>query len=126
MKNITTSIELKNAIQMIEIEQAFKEQKLIEQFHITYESLKPINIIKSSLNDVASSPYLIENIVGAAIGMATGYITQKVVVGVSGNIIRKVIGAALQFGVTNIVASHPDKILSIGKFIYKYIFRKKS
>jgi hypothetical protein len=122
-KNPTT--ELKNAIQLLEAEQAIKGQLLKEQFYITYESLKPINILKSTLKEAATSPYLIENILGSAVGLATGYVSKKIVVGASANIFRKFIGSILQFGVTNLVAQRPDVIKSFGQYIVQHIFRKK-
>ena len=126
MQNITTSVELKNAIQILEVEQEFKLQLLKEQFYLTYESLKPINILRSTLKDITLSPNLNENILDTVIGLATGYLSKKIFIGASGNIIRKLFGSILQFGVSNIVAQHPDSIKSIGQFIFQYIFTKKS
>lgn len=125
MENITSVDGLKNAIQILEFEQAYKEQLLKEQFYLTYESLKPVNILKSTIHEVATSPYLIDNILGATVGLATGYISRKIAVGGSGNLIRKLFGSILQFGVTNVVAQHTDTIKSIGQFVYQYIRRKK-
>ena len=125
MQKITPTDELKNAIQLLEVEQAAKWLVLKEQFHLTYESLKPVNLFKSTLNEVASSPYLIDNIIGNAVGLATGYLSKKIVIGTSGNIFRKLIGFVLQFGVANFVAHRPDAIKSIGQFILQHVFRKK-
>jgi len=125
MQKITPTDELKNAIQLLEVEQAAKWQVLKEQFHLTYESLKLVNLFKSTLNEVASSPYLIDNIIGNAVGLATGYLSKKIVIGASGNIFRKLIGFVLQFGVANFVAHRPEAIKSIGQFILQHVFRKK-
>jgi hypothetical protein len=125
MQNIASTAELKNAIQLLEIEQAANWQLLKEQFHLTYESLKPVNLLRSTVNDIASSPYLIDNIIGNALGLATGYLSKKIVVGASNNKFRKLIGFVLQFGVTNFVAQRPDAIKSIGQFILQHILRKK-
>lgn len=125
MQNITPTDELKNAIQLLEVEQAAKWQLLKEQFHLTYESLKPVNLLRSTVNDIASSPYLINNIVGNAVGLATGYLSKKIVIGASGNIFRKLFGFVLQFGVANFIAQRPDAIKSIGQFILQHVFRKK-
>jgi len=125
MQKITPTDELKNAIQLLEVEQAAKWLVLKEQFHLTYESLKPVNLFKSTLNEVASSPYLIDNIIGNAVGLATGYLSKKIVIGASGNIFRKLIGFVLQFGVANFVAHRPEAIKSIGQFILQHVFRKK-
>ena len=68
---------------------------------------------------------MIDNIIGAAVGLATGYLSKKIVVGTSGNIIRRFFGLLMQLGVTNTVAQHPDSIKSIGQFIYQHFLRNK-
>lgn len=125
MQNITNKAQLKNAILLLEAERAVNGQILKEQFYLTYESFKPINIIKSTLKDITSSPYLVDNILGTTMGLATGYISKKIIVGSSGNMIRKLLGALLQFGVTTIVAKNPDTIKSIGQFIFQHFLHKK-
>jgi hypothetical protein len=125
MENINSSADLKKAILSLEVEQAFSEQLLKEQFLLTIESLKPLNIIKNTLKDMASSTNLIDNTLGASAGIAAGYLTKKIVVGASGNIARKLFGSILQFGVTNFVAQHPDAIKSFSRFIYQHILSKK-
>ena len=125
MQNITSAAGLKNAIQLLEAEQADKGQLLKEQFYLTYESLKPVNLLRSTLNDVASSPYLIDNIIGTALGLTTGFLSKKIFIGASGNKFRKLIGYILQFGVTNFVAQHHDTIKSFGQSVFQYFLRKK-
>jgi uncharacterized membrane protein len=125
MQNITTSAELKEAIQLLEAEQVFNKEELIEQFRITYESFKPVNLLKNTLKEMASSPNLINNVLGAAIGLGTGFLSKKIVVGGSGNIFRKLLGSLVQAGVTSAVTQHPDSIISLGQFIFQQIFRKK-
>ena len=125
MQNITSAAGLKNAIQLLEAEQAYRGQLLKEQFHLTCESLKPLNLLRSTLNDVVSSPYLIDNILSTVLGLATGYFTKKIIIGASGNIFRKIFGSVLQVGVTNVVAQHPDSVKSLGRFIFQHIPRKK-
>lgn len=125
MENITSTAGLKNAIYLLEVEQVFKRQQMIEQLHKTYESFRPVNILKNSLNDIVTSPYLIDNILGTAVGLASGYLSKKIVVGASGNIIRKLVGFFTQLGVTNTVYQHPDAIKSIGRFIYQHFLGKK-
>jgi len=125
MQNITSTAGLKNAIQLLEIEQVINGQLLKEQFYITIESLKPINLLKGALKDITASPFLIDNILGTAMGLATGSLSKKIIVGSSGNLFRKLIGSILQLGVTNFVAKHPDAIKSFGQVIFQYFLRKK-
>jgi len=125
MEPITNSDELKNAIQILEFDQQIRELELKEQVYLTVESLKPVNLIKSTLHEVASSRYLIDNVLGATVSLASGYVSRKLVVGRSHNRFRKLFGAILQFGVTNVVAQRSDQIKSIAEFIYKRFLRKK-
>lgn len=124
MENITTVAELKNAIQSLEIEQSYKGQELKEQFFLVYESFKPLNLLKSTLNNISSRP-LIGNILGTLISLATGYATNKIVVRSSANIFRKLFGSVMQLGVSNAVSQHSDIIRSIGQYIFQHIFHRK-
>jgi hypothetical protein len=125
MENITSAAGLKRAIQLLEVEQAEKAQILKGQFRITYEAMRPVSLLKGTLKDIVSSPFLIDNILGTTIGLVTGYLSKKVFIGGSGNIIRKLFGSVLQIGVTNAVTQHPETIKSLGQFAFQRIFREK-
>jgi len=125
MQKITSGYRLKNAIQLLEVKQAVDAQMLKDQFYFTCESLKPVNLLKRSLHDLTSSPNLIDTILSTAIGLGTGYLSKKIVVGTSGNILRKLLGLMLQVGVTKAVAQHPDAVKSFGRFIFHQLSRKK-
>jgi hypothetical protein len=125
MQNIASSEDLKDAIQLLEVDQGIKGQLLKEQLYITYESLKPVNLIKQTLKEISSSPYLIDNISGSVMGLLSGFLSKKIFVGASGNLFRKLIGSILQFGVTNVVAQNSDIIKSAGQVLLQHLFRKK-
>lgn len=126
MDEIRNVAELNNAIQLLEIEQEVKWKSLQNKSFVAFESLKPINLINSTLKEISSSPYLLDNIIGSAMGVASGFISRKIVVGTSSNLFRKLSGAVLQFGVTNLVAHNPEVIMKLGRFIVQYIAAKKS
>ncbi len=117
--------DLQEIIQLLEVQQAMEGQLLKEQFYKTYEALKPINLLSSTISDVVSSPYLINNLLGTALGLVSGYVSKKIVVGASGNLFRKLIGVIAQLGVTNSVTQHPGTIKSIGQFLYQHLLPKK-
>ncbi|RPH31639.1 MAG: hypothetical protein EHM93_12845 [Bacteroidales bacterium] len=125
MQSINNTSELRNAIELLQAEQVFQAELLKEQFYITYESFKPINLLKSSLKDIATSPNLINNVLGAAIGLGTGYLSKKIVVGGSGNLFRKLLGFIIQLGVTSAVNNHPNEIKTFGQYILQLLFKKK-
>ena len=125
MQNITSAAELKDAIQLLEAEQSIKGQLLREQLFLTYEGLKPVNLLKNALKEISSTPYLIDNISGTAMGLLGGFLSKKIFVGVSGNLIRKLIGSVLQIGVTNLVAQNSETIKSVGQALIQHFFQKK-
>ncbi len=125
MEKITSVTGLKDAIHQLEEEQAVKGQQLKDQLFKTYDSFKPSKLIGSSLKEIISSPYMIDNVIDTGISLATGYLSRRIVVGASGNIIRRLLGTLLQVGVTKIVAKHSGNIKSIGKLAFQQIFRNK-
>ena len=125
MENITNAAELKNAIQLLQEEELIKRQLLKEQLNLTFESLKPINLLRNTIKDISTSPDLINNIIGNVAGLASGYLSNKIFVGKSGNLIRKIIGILVQFGVTKVVSQYPEVIKSFGQFILQYFLGKK-
>lgn len=127
MDNITSVEDLKNAIKALEVDQNEKELILREHFHLVYDSLRPINIIKATLKDLVSfsSSSISENLSGTALGEAGGFLLKKMFIGNSGNIFRKLIGTMLQLGITNIASKKSDVILSAVQSILQRIFHKK-
>lgn len=125
MQQITSTAGLKNAIRSLEAEQANQGQLLKEQFYLTLQSLKPVNLLTSKLNNIVSSPHLIDNILGIAFSLSSGYLIKKIVVGTSGNIVRKLFGSVLQIAVSNVVVQHPEAIKTFGRFIVQHIRLKK-
>ena len=125
MQNITSVAELKNAIQILEVEQNLKGKILKEQFYLVYENFKPINLLTGTLKDIVKSPYIIDNILGTVMGLATGYLSKKIFIGASGNKIKKIIGSILQFGITNVITQNSDSINTFGRSLLQHFLRKK-
>jgi hypothetical protein len=125
MENITSAADIKNAIQFLEADQEVKGQVLRAQFNSTFESLKPVNMLKNAVQEISSSPFLVRNILGAVAGLATGYFSKRIVFGASKNIFKRMLGIAFQFGVTNLIARHPDDIASYGQVLLQRFFHKK-
>jgi hypothetical protein len=125
MQKVNSYAGLQDAILLLQIEQAEKRQRLKEQLNISYESLKPLNLLKSALKDISSSPDLGDNLLGTTVGLASGFLSKKIFIGKSGNLLRNLIGSMLQYGITNVVAKHPDAIRTFGKFIVEHLVRNK-
>lgn len=125
MNKITSVAELKASIQVLEIRQAEEGKLLKEQFKITYESLKPANLIKNTLRDLTSDPSLKGDLMNTTLGLAAGYLTKKIAVGATNNPLKQIFGTLLQMGISSIVSKNADGIKSGTMQLINNIFRKK-
>lgn len=124
MAKPTTIAELQESIVFLEAKQVADERLLKEQIAITFESIKPINLIKSSFKDFISSPDLKENLLRTVMSMAVGYLSKKATIGSTHNPLKKLLGTFLQLGVTNVVSNNSENIKTVimnllGNFLKK-------
>jgi hypothetical protein len=124
MEDISSADKLKDAIQLLETEQAEKWQLLKKQSLYAVEIFKPANLLKNAAKELVSSPRLLENLLGTIVGLATGFLTKKIITGSSVNIARKLLGSVLQFGVTTIATQNTDSIKSFGRFLFQRILNR--
>src|SRR5512139_196057 len=125
MQKITSTAGLKRAIQLLEAEKAANGKLLKDQLISTYESFKPASLLRSTLKDISSSPNLIENVIGTALGLGAGYLSRSLLPGVTAMRFGKLLSPVLQVGVTNLVAKQSGNIRSAGELMLLRIFRKK-
>jgi hypothetical protein len=114
MQKITSSEELRAAI--LELELAHREEgaSLKDEFHVVYQELQPINIIKNTVRQAVHSRDLKDDLINASLGMAVGYVSKSLFEGESHSPARKLMGTALMFGVSNVVTNNPEFVKSIG------------
>ena len=124
MQAIKNTAELKMAIQQLEFKQAEEWPVLKDEFHKTYESLKLINIIKSTFKEAVSAPDLKTNVINTAIGLTTGVIAKKLIIGKTFNPLTKLLGIILEIAVANKATQNADGIKSIGSRIIKKLFNQ--
>jgi hypothetical protein len=105
--------KLREEIKLLEIRQAEEVKILKEQFKITYESLKPANLLKSTLKDLAGPSDLKNNLLETMVSILTGYLSNKVLVGKKSSVFKKLLGLLLQYGVTNLVANNAEKVRNL-------------
>lgn len=110
---INSGTDLRAAIMQLEIRQAAEGKILRENFHLAYESIKPINLIKNTLRNITESKDLTDHILSAGVGLATGQIVKMVFEEESDSPLKKLFSTALQFGVTTIIARHPETVQAI-------------
>lgn len=104
LEKIANTTELTLAIKKLERQRILLEEDLKDEFHIILESLKPSNILKHTIHEVQESTELKRNLLKVAVGLGAGYFSRKLVIGKSAGIVKKALGTALQYGITNFVA----------------------
>lgn len=125
MDKITNTTELNQAILLLEAKQTLEGCILKEQFKITYESLKPINLIKSTISELAASPDFKNDLLNTTLSLAVGYLSKKVAIGSTNNPFKQILGTILQMGVTNVVSKNADGIKSTVLNLIHALFAKK-
>ena len=122
-----TAVEsLKGSIRLLEIQQAEEGKILKEQFKATYESLKLVNLVKSSLKELTESVEIKNNLFESIVSIVTGYLTKKLMISSSSNPFKKILGALIQLGVTNLVAKNAESIRTyITELIDKFLHPKE-
>jgi hypothetical protein len=125
MREITTVEELQYSIRKLELKQAVQSELLKEDFFYTYDRFRLINLLKSALKQKIGSQSEVTDVIGMAIGLATGYLTKRIFVGTSGNPLRKLLGSVLQLGVMSFVSRHSSGAKSIINFLFNQIIGKR-
>ena len=126
MQKITTTAELKDHIQQLEHRQKSELLSIKEQLCVISEGLKPINIIKDTFKSITSSPDLGSTMANAAIGLTTGFVAKRILLGKTHNLLTKLAGIILEATVASTVAKNGDSIRSVvGKILKKITDRKE-
>lgn len=126
MKKLDATTKLKEAILAKELEKAALAKLVKEDFSQVFHSLNPINMIKSSFKELVHAKSIQERILDSGLGLGVGYISKRFIVGKSHNPLVKLLGYALQFGISTVVMKNPGVLKSAGGFIIKKFLKKKA
>ena len=126
MKKITTVPELRAAIQTLETKQAHEEALFREQFKVTCESIRPVNLIKGVFSDLVKAPDVKSGLLDSILGISLGSISKKILVGSTMNPMKFLVGAALQMIITTVATKNAGGIKAVAAQLIKKISKKKS
>jgi hypothetical protein len=121
MKNEIES--LKETITSLKDKQAHELKLIKGHLHDIYEDLKPINLIKNTIQEIACSQEIKSNLVNNAIGLGAGHLSRKILIGSTHNPIKKIAGTILQFAITNLATKHSKSIKAAGQNIFERILK---
>ena len=125
MQKITSVAELKKEIALLEGQLIIQKQELKEHYAVAFESIKPVNILKHTLKDLTESPFVQGNLINTSMGLATGFLSKKLLIGSTMNPLKQLLGYALQTGVSAITAKNGDAIRETGLNLFRKLFKKK-
>jgi hypothetical protein len=126
MISIATSEDLKKAIKQLELQQANEWPLLKEEFLKTAERLKLINIIKNTFKEAVNVPDLKTDIINTAIGLTTGILAKKIIIGKTLNPLSKLAGVVLEIFVANKTTKNANDIKSMGSIIMNKLFNRST
>ena len=124
MKRKNTSENLNQAILLLEVRRNNEFINLKEQFYVTYEYLRPVNILKSTFKEIVETTELKKGLGSIAIGIASGFIVKGMLFGGTRNPLKKIAGIMIQSVITNFAAQHSDAIKRITQNIIEATFAK--
>jgi hypothetical protein len=122
---INNSAELHAAIEELEVQKEMQKDILVEKFHTIYESFKPMNLLKSSLNKIIKSPDVVDGIINTTIGLGTGLLSKNLLIGKSAGIVKKLLSTAVELGVVGLVSKNIDAVKLNGLNFLSKIFKPK-
>lgn len=118
MEQIITENDLRVAILQLESRQANEARLMKAQFLVAVESIKPINLIKSTFIEAAESGDLQDNLINKSLGLSAGYVTKVLFQGATGGPVRKILGTVMMFGIRNLIARNPETVKTWGRVIF--------
>ena len=124
MQEINSATDLRDAILQLESRQAEEGKILREQFHFTYNSIRPINLIRSSFEQAAASPQIKDTILNTTVGLTDGYLSKLFFEGATKSPLKKLLGTILMFSIKNIVAKNPRIVKTLGEKFITIVKRK--
>ena len=124
MGKIKSMSDLEDTIQMLERKRDEEVEIMRDVFYLTYESLKPINIIKNLFKESVTPVTVKDNLVNTSVGLGFGYLSKILFQSVVKLPFKKFLGSALMLSVENLVAKNPEVVGSLASFILNAFSKK--
>jgi hypothetical protein len=115
--------DLSRAISDLEERVSRQKKEIEETFLIVSENLKPANLFKNGVRSVLSGSHN-DELVNILIGMGTGFVSRKLLLGKPHGFVGKTVGKALQWGMTGLVSKNAESIKETAGKVIDWIFRK--
>jgi hypothetical protein len=124
-KKVTNAEELAQKIAELELKAAAQKKDIGETFEAVSENLTPLNLVKSGVQSVFSGEHK-DEILNVLIGLGTGILSRRLILGKASGFVGKTVGKAIQWGMTGLVSKNAEKIKEkAGELIDKIFKRHK-
>lgn len=103
MKTINQKTQLATKIAFLRSKQEKDFLHLKDQYHITIDSFKPINLIKNSIEDAITTPSITSSLVKGTVGFGINYLANNFLNPHPNNKKNTILGNVLKFVVKNFI-----------------------
>ena len=87
---------IREAIALLKTKKEYELSMLKQQAHITYESLQPINFVKSTIHKFTSAPEIKNNLLKIALGLGTSFLAARFTTFLSSTPINRFVGGFMK------------------------------
>jgi hypothetical protein len=123
MKKPKNAADLQEAIHVLELKVASQERDIQETFASVSENLKPLNLIKNGVRSVISGENK-EDLFNVILGIGSGFLGRKLLIGKGNGVIGKTLGRAIQWGMAGLVSKNAETIKEKAGSVIDRIFKK--
>ena len=117
--------ELRISIQLLELRQKSEMALIKEEFEVIIENLKPVNLVKNTLEDIIDSKEIQANVFDLSLGAVSGMLAKKIVVGDSDNSVLNFTGNLVGNFISQKTIQERKTIHFIGKSILQFLVLTK-
>lgn len=126
MRKPNAADSLKETIRLLEIRHAEEGREFKEQFKLTYESLKPANIIKSTIRDLAYSVEVKNNLFDTVLSLISSFMAKRILKDSKSGFFARIFRVMAHFGITNMITNNSEEIrLYLANLIERFFTPKE-
>jgi hypothetical protein len=115
---------LEERIKLLETEHTESRRAFRKILAETGDSLRPASMIRNMLSHTVSDNEVKAPVLDSAIGLATGFVARKLLLGSVHNPLTRMAANLVQAGISSYVAKHPDAIKNAGAKLMDFIGKK--
>ena len=114
MRIVKDNKSLNEAIIFLENQQKSDLFLLKEHFEFTKEELNPVHIVKEKFHDLMSTPGMKGTLIKGGVGLVSGFLAKRFVMGSGSGIVSKLAGTAIPMVASGLMTQIPDNVKENG------------